>query len=550
MERIIELKVEDILEFPQLEQAVLLAGKQGLKKTISWVHVLEHTHIKDFVNGNELVLTTGARWKDDEDPFVFLEQLAEKNISALCIQLGSKYNSYKKPEDIPKKIIDKAELNDLPLIVFPENYDCRFIDLIHNVHSVIINKNYKYFLEQEQFLQDLYKILLNPHDIEDILTHLHRYLDINVVFIKNNAEPRFTPEVPNPLKKRITDLIKKMHSNSITSLQSGDLSIMYHDISATKDDTELLAIYSNQRKLSNFEYLIFHKCAISLAKVSIENLLSQEKKRYQLDSWINKWINNEISEQAVEIKLQEEDPFIKPYGYIICTVSLTNIQDREEKEIEKLLRVSGITRSLLEQKGYKMFAQLDKQTLTCVLINIMDPESWKVRLGQAITEAYKILAASAVVNLKEKIYFSIGEMTNDIAKLGESHKCARDSLYLQNIFENPPILFYDDLHIHRIIMSLEKTTSLKKFISKYLFPLVDEKLEGDQALINTLKALRDCQYNKIEAAKLLYVSRQSVYQRIKTIESIMGEDLLSNPEKRLCMETALYALDYLKNKTH
>ena len=182
MEQILELKVKDIVEFPQFKQAIILAGEQGLNNTISWVHVLEHTNIREFVNGNELVLTTGARWKSDEDLLMFIEQLIEKSVSGLCIQLGAKYNSYKTPDGIPKEIISKAEENSFPLIVFPEDYDCRFIDLIHDVHSVIINKNYKYFLEQEQFLQDLYKILLHPHDIKDILNHLHQYLKVNVVF--------------------------------------------------------------------------------------------------------------------------------------------------------------------------------------------------------------------------------------------------------------------------------------------------------------------------------------------------------------------------------
>lgn len=122
-----------------------------------------------------------------------------------------------------------------------------------------------------------------------------------------------------------------------------------------------------------------------------------------------------------------------------------------------MLRVSGITRSILEQKGYKMLAQMEKQSLTSVFINIMDYKSWKLRLADALTETTKVLTAGSVIKLNERIYFSVGEMTHCIDKLGESRKCARDTLYLQNIFGNPTVLFYDDLNVYRIIMSLEKT---------------------------------------------------------------------------------------------
>ena len=55
-----DLSVNDILKFPHFEHATVVAGHNGLGKVVKWVHVLELTQSKEYVNGHELILTTGA----------------------------------------------------------------------------------------------------------------------------------------------------------------------------------------------------------------------------------------------------------------------------------------------------------------------------------------------------------------------------------------------------------------------------------------------------------------------------------------------------------
>ena len=129
------LVVKDILGLPEFKHATLAAGNKGLGKKICWIHVLEHVDVGDFINGYEIILTTGARWKRDEDLLLFVNTLINKKVSALCIQLGPKYNKFRTVSDLPSSVIAKANSNNFPLIVFPESYDCRFIDLIFNIQA-------------------------------------------------------------------------------------------------------------------------------------------------------------------------------------------------------------------------------------------------------------------------------------------------------------------------------------------------------------------------------------------------------------------------------
>jgi len=138
-------------------------------------------------------------------------------------------------------------------------------------------------------------------------------------------------------------------------------------------------------------------------------------------------------------------------------------------------------------------------------------------------------------------------MYSKLDQLSTSYQNARDTLYIQRKFGKPALLYYNDLHVHRLIISLEKTGDLENLILEYLQPILKDGFKAEPALIDTLTALRDCHYNKIEAAKHLYISRQSIYLRIKTLEKLLGDDFISSPQKRICLETALYGLEYVNN---
>ena len=54
----------------------VVAGKGGLNKQVSWVHILEIKDVlKECVDGNEMVLTTGICFTDKETAVNFFKEL-------------------------------------------------------------------------------------------------------------------------------------------------------------------------------------------------------------------------------------------------------------------------------------------------------------------------------------------------------------------------------------------------------------------------------------------------------------------------------------------
>jgi len=544
-----KFRVDDILKLPHFKHAKVVAGHQGLGKHVSWVHVLEQTQIKDYVNGHEMVLTTGAGWKKKIDPSLFINQLIEKNVTALCIQLGSRYNRFDRVEDIPVDLKSLADRNDFPLIVFPEDHECRYVDLIHDLHTMIINQSYRHLLEQEQFLRDLYLILLNPHDTLDILSYLNRTLDVNVAYLSGSEKPLFAPRVSETLQSKVTELIAAMKKDQVTATQAGEMSIARKTVSAGSQDLATLVIFSTKRPLNDYELLILDKCAISLAQEYYGSLLGNEKELYYQDKWIDEWLHDRLNKQEIKNQLQLSEPFIQPTGCAACLVSFPPPATPHRKEAELYYRISGIARSFLEEQDFNLHWFMEKQTLVLIIINKLAQSPWKTRLTGALNQIAEVLASSSFLNFDRNIFFSVGKIYAELDQLSESYKNARDSLSIQRKFGKPTLLFFDDLHIHRLIIALEKTGDLESLVLQYLQPILKDGFKAESALLNTLTVLRDTQYNKIEAAKQLFISRQSIYLRIKTLEGLLGEDFIASPQKRICLETALYGLEYLNNES-
>src|SRR5699024_3379890 len=72
------LKVNDMLRTTNFKNARILAGANGLNREVKWVHIVEITQFGHLLHGNEVILTTGIGWADDEEKsLAYLQQLLD-----------------------------------------------------------------------------------------------------------------------------------------------------------------------------------------------------------------------------------------------------------------------------------------------------------------------------------------------------------------------------------------------------------------------------------------------------------------------------------------
>jgi len=544
------LTVKEALKSEYLESAgaVVAAGKGGLDKTVKWAHILEITQCKDYVNGHELILTTGAGWKSKNDPLVFVRQLIAKNVTALCIQLGEKFNDFKSADDIPTEILEEAGSNDFPLILIPENYECRYVDLMHSLHTMIINKDYKVYLEQEKFLNNLQQILTNPHDTTDILHYIHSSLDVSTAYIPVKGKAQFIPKINKTKQRQIKEYLHNTEEKSLISMQKGNLIIAFTQVKACNQNLGYLVIFSEKHILSSFTFLVLEKCSIALAQDFLGTLYVEEKERQNKAQWVSKWAAGLLSTQEIEQNIQAVEPFLNPSGVIACLISHNCPYKNQKSMVESTLKLTGVARSIFDKHGFTLFWHEDYQSFAYILIDSQKKNSWEYRMNKALEEIYDLFSPGSPYNLNQNRLFYIGKRYDNLNQLKESLETAKEVLYFNEKASHVNTYFYDYLHIYKIIIMLEKSGMLENFIKEYLGPIVNKiTQESNQDLVSTLAALRDCQYNKKEAAEKLYITRQSIYQRINILEELLGSDFMTSPEKRSCLEISLYGLEYLNS---
>ncbi|MDP5274251.1 PucR family transcriptional regulator [Chengkuizengella axinellae] len=165
MEDHFQLKIIDILKRKYFNKTSIAAGHKGLNRVVTWVHVVEVTNIRKLLNGQELILSTGLGWQENEALFVsFIQQLIEAETSGLCIELGT-YTSV-----IPQKVIEIANEHHFPIILFLE--EVPFVKITQDIHFLLVNQHYleeKRKAEENRWLREW---LEGSHSEQEI----HEYL--------------------------------------------------------------------------------------------------------------------------------------------------------------------------------------------------------------------------------------------------------------------------------------------------------------------------------------------------------------------------------------
>jgi purine catabolism regulator len=85
------LSVADVLELEALRQgqATVIAGAEGLRRPVRWVHIAEGPDIAHLLKGGELLLTTGVGLAGDAHlQRRYIRELVDGGVVGLVIEMG------------------------------------------------------------------------------------------------------------------------------------------------------------------------------------------------------------------------------------------------------------------------------------------------------------------------------------------------------------------------------------------------------------------------------------------------------------------------------
>ncbi len=112
----------------------LLSGGAGMDNIVKWVYVSEDITTSAFLNGRELIITTGVTSKEQPGWLkAFIRELIKHNTSGLIVNTGK----YIFEDDITDDIIRLCKKNNFPLITMP--WETKIFNITHNYYNRIFD---------------------------------------------------------------------------------------------------------------------------------------------------------------------------------------------------------------------------------------------------------------------------------------------------------------------------------------------------------------------------------------------------------------------------
>lgn len=265
-------------------------------------------------------------------------------------------------------------------------------------------------------------------------------------------------------------------------------------------------------------------------------LYEQERKRQQEDEWIQKWLKGTLDEGEIRRHLEQNNISPVPTEGVVCIIQNTG-------QSSDLVQLAIRSRTVFNQLDFHLLSTVERQRLTLILRNDGKRQNWKERISNGLNSLKQTVTSTD----HPHIHAGVGTFVPRLTQLPESFQNASDALKLAPLFKEKRHVFFDELHIYRIISTADQAGKLSQFVRDYLQPLLDYDKERQGEMLQTLKTFLACNGSKQETAARLFIVRQTLYHRLQKLEELLGDDFM-NPEKRLAIEFALYAYEYLQMK--
>lgn len=537
-----ETTVASIMQHEHFRAARLVAGKDGVQRPVRWIHVLEVARPDRLLNGHELILTSGiGLGHESEMQTAFLQQLIDQQAAALCIVLGWHF------ESVPEAMLRLADQAAFPLIIFP--MPVRFVDLMHDLNAQFIERRYQTAINLEAFSWALSQRLRDIDGVRGALSTLQSFVNADVAYLPVDGEPiilsapgrgeritlsdwpRWGPRPGAPISPDAPEL------TTVNGAQVAHVSIV-----VLGQQRAELSIVVHDRMFTDFDLLALRRCAEAITQDHLSALYAEERRRQTQTASLLDWLEDRAPMERVLAPLRAAQPALRLDRLRVCVAQPTVSSALLPALDTSAVRWAMLARPIFEASGFSMLATFDSTRMIFVLLDQRGGNTNKSRAHNSLQEVMHRLHLAQMDD--SALFLAAGRMVTSPNDIRRSFATALEAVHVQQKTGIRTFL-YEDLQMYRVLSVLEQQGVLQEFISDYLAPVLTYDAEHQSEMLRTLKSLLDSNGAKRTAAAQLYITRQTLYQRMRKLEELLGSDY-TDPLRRYTLALALYAHEYSK----
>ncbi len=544
-----QLTLREILnDTPLFKDAVCVAGHNGLNHEVKWTHIINDTDTIPWVRKNDLLITNGQGFfQDQAAQQKVLNDIIQAGLAGIIISVGKYF------QEIPEALISIANQFDFPIITIP--WTVRFVDLTHTIHERIL-KDKNTLTERvfkihdsltnlvvegcglTEFAASMANILNRSITIEDTNLKILAYSLIGPTdeVRSRSIEIGYTPpEVVSYLRKlgvfdRIQNDPKPQYLKPIPAM-----GIKFERIVAPiligEQIYGYIWIIANGDSLTQLDFLAIERGAIVAALIMSRDMAVYEAEQRGKSNLIDHLIDPD----ATELTMQSEE-ILERLGVSgdFQIANIINIHD----DLTPIRSISQILMEQIKKAGIK--ATIIERTKNLLVILNSTNEETTLRFVELASKFAKQYEQPWIIGISSLT----GSIENFRKAFNEGVDASRMGLILGN--GHASTWFYSKLGFLPWVLETPKEVINSNYYYRIIESMDQYDNERGSEILKTLESYLSSFANAQEAAKNLFIHRNTLRQRLRKVDELWNIHL-DDPLEMLNLLFAIKIFD-LKNK--
>jgi purine catabolism regulator len=526
------LTVADVLALPVLAagQPTVVTGAPHLDHPVRWVHITELTDPASFLKGGELVLTTGMPLPQDAAGVRrYVDELADVGAAALVIELVRRYH---RP---PDALVDACRRRGLPLVTLTK--DVNFLEVTQIVHSLLLG-NQAEAMRRSQRIHEAFTALTLRGAGPEAVVRAAADMSGRTVVLENLVHQALICE---PSGLTVEEALADWERRSRTTAPG--------DTTATRGPEGWLTTpveYQGER----WGRVVMLQARTSGTAFGTEDITVLERTAMALTvarlihptPWERTAHRNALLDLTEQRHRSAEDARARcaalglptDRGHFVAV--LVDLRARKgaaaetEARLERELSTAGVAALVGEVAPGRLG----------ILLALRTGQSWRPCV-ERLCEAVRGPAPEAIVSAG----CEVADLTDSARSFREAARVAEATPPGQPLPHDRSFHELSDIGLRRVLYALREDPRVQEYTERQLRRLIDQDAQHGTQLLTTLRHYLEAAGNKTTAARRGGLSRETMYQRLRTIERLLDRDLESG-DQRTELHVALTALDVLR----
>jgi purine catabolism regulator len=523
--------VADVLALPVLAggDPRVVTGAEHLDRPVRWVHVTELTDPASFLKGGELVLTTGMPLPDDPAGVRrYVDELAAVGAAALVIELVRRYH---RP---PDALVRACRARGLPLVTLAR--DVNFLEVTQVVHTLIVGHQADAIHRTQRVHEAFTALTLRGAGPEEVLRAAaemsgRTVVLENLVHLALVCEPSGTT-----VRAALADWERRSRTTPATdragvSGPEGWLAAPVEYRGERWGRVVMLPAALPGRSFGPEDVTVLERTAMALTIARLTHPTPWERTAHRnaLRDLVERRHRSAADARArvAALGLPAQDA-----RFVAVLADLPSERDGGAAETRLCEELTAT--------GARALVGLLSPTRLGVLLALRPSRPWREaveRLSRIVLDAAPGATVSAGAPAEDLA--DVARSFREAARVAEATEPGRALPSGRSFHER------SDIGLRRLLYALRDDPRVQEYAERRLGPLLDHDARHGTDLVAALRGYLDAAGNKTVAARCAGLSRETVYQRLRTIERLLGHDLESG-EQRTELHVALHAVDALR----